>query len=248
MSMSLVPVFVVAHTPLCSARQWFMLPQSSQFTDERHSNSCRNLRWLLYNLVWAFKVKECLRCDLQTCYKPTDGFEHQRSQCFGDLNYVRTCFWVYLWRFSEWCFSGRMGWMGTTCSGTWAAVRLLFARVRCMWQLREWHTGGCNAPQFVLHYIRSPERHTMFDELWSEIQDAPGEIFDLDIPELRDDEKFDVNEYILSNIDYWWTSSLLMISTTSFVWLKTTTSTMTMRIKSSGMTFSFVCNKPTATV
>ena len=42
----------------------------------------------------------------------------------------------------------------------------------------------------------------MFDELWSEIQDMPGEIFDLDIPELRDDEKFDVNEYILSNIDY----------------------------------------------
>jgi hypothetical protein len=28
----------------------------------------------------------------------------------------------------------------------------------------------------------------MFDELWSEIQDAPGEIFDLDIPELRDEE------------------------------------------------------------
>ena len=26
-----------------------------------------------------------MRCDLQTCYKPTDGFEHQRSQCFGDL-------------------------------------------------------------------------------------------------------------------------------------------------------------------
>ena len=47
-----------------------------------------------------------------------------------------------------------------------------------------------------------PERHTMFDELWSEIADAPGEIFDLDIPELRDDEKFDYNEYIFSNIDY----------------------------------------------
>lgn len=45
------------------------------------------------------------------------------------------------------------------------------------------------------------ERHTMFDELWSEIQDAPGEIFDLDIPELRD-EKFDVNEYLNANYDY----------------------------------------------
>jgi hypothetical protein len=42
----------------------------------------------------------------------------------------------------------------------------------------------------------------MFDELWIEIQDAPGEIFD--IPELRDldDEKFDVNDYINGNYDY----------------------------------------------
>ena len=42
----------------------------------------------------------------------------------------------------------------------------------------------------------------MYDELWSEIVDAPGEIFDL--PELRelDEEKFNYNEYILSNIDY----------------------------------------------
>ena len=46
-----------------------------------------------------------------------------------------------------------------------------------------------------------PERQTMFDELWSEIQDMPGEIFDLDIPELRD-EKFDVNEYLNANYDY----------------------------------------------
>ena len=43
----------------------------------------------------------------------------------------------------------------------------------------------------------------MFDELWSEIADAPGEIFDL--PELRDLEegKFDVNEYLNSDYDYW---------------------------------------------
>ncbi len=41
----------------------------------------------------------------------------------------------------------------------------------------------------------------MFDELWQEIQDAPGEIFD--IPELRDEEKFDVNEYLNANYDYW---------------------------------------------
>ena len=49
-----------------------------------------------------------------------------------------------------------------------------------------------------------PEKpHQMFEELWSEIQDAPGEIFD--IPELRDlddDEKFNLNDYLNSNIDY----------------------------------------------
>ena len=43
----------------------------------------------------------------------------------------------------------------------------------------------------------------MFDELWSEIQDAPGEIFD--IPELREldeENKFNLNEYLNGNIDY----------------------------------------------
>jgi hypothetical protein len=42
----------------------------------------------------------------------------------------------------------------------------------------------------------------MFDELWQEIQDAPGEIFD--IPELRDldDDKFNVNDYINADYDY----------------------------------------------
>ena len=41
----------------------------------------------------------------------------------------------------------------------------------------------------------------MFDELWSEIQETSGEIFDMDIPELRD-EKFDVNEYLKGDYDY----------------------------------------------
>jgi len=40
----------------------------------------------------------------------------------------------------------------------------------------------------------------MFDELWSEIQDMPGEIFD--IPEIRDDEKFDLKEYMEGDYDY----------------------------------------------
>ena len=69
-----------------------------------------------------------------------------------------------------------------------------------MGHFEKWHKGGCGIPQSVLHYIRS-WKTPMFDELWSEIQDAPGEIFDLDIPELKD-EKFDVNEYLNANYDY----------------------------------------------
>ena len=40
----------------------------------------------------------------------------------------------------------------------------------------------------------------MYDELWQEIADAPGEIFD--IPELREEEDFNLNEYLNGNIDY----------------------------------------------
>ena len=56
-------------------------------------------------------------------------------------------------------------------------------------------------PPTFLYSTFVPEKRTMYDELWSEIQDMPGEIFDLDIPELRD-EKFDVNEYLNANYDY----------------------------------------------
>ena len=40
----------------------------------------------------------------------------------------------------------------------------------------------------------------MYDELWSEIADAPGEIFD--IPELREEEDFNLNEYLNADYDY----------------------------------------------
>jgi len=52
-------------------------------------------------------------------------------------------------------------------------------------------------------YTDSVERSTspMFDELWSEIQDMPGEIFDLDIPELKE-EDFNLTEYINGEYDY----------------------------------------------
>jgi len=37
-------------------------------------------------------------------------------------------------------------------------------------------------------------------DLWSEIADAPGEIFD--IPELREDEDFNFNDYLNADYDY----------------------------------------------
>jgi len=43
----------------------------------------------------------------------------------------------------------------------------------------------------------------MEDTLWTEIQDAPGEIFD--IPEMQDDEEDSTFASKLnSNIDFWW--------------------------------------------
>ncbi len=54
-------------------------------------------------------------------------------------------------------------------------------------------------PTFPVLYIN----FKMFDELWSEIQEAPGEIFDLDIPELYDDkDEFNMNEYLNADYDY----------------------------------------------
>ena len=45
----------------------------------------------------------------------------------------------------------------------------------------------------------------MFDELWSEIADAPGEIFDVIEykEEWEKEEKFDVEKYINGDTDYW---------------------------------------------
>ena len=73
-----------------------------------------------------------------------------------------------------------------------------------MWQSRNCHKGGCVLPEDLPYYIRTKQiNQIMEDDLFSEIQDSPGEIFD--IPELRDldEDKFDVNEYLNSNYDYW---------------------------------------------
>ena len=52
--------------------------------------------------------------------------------------------------------------------------------------------------------IKSSGNCLMFDELWSEIADAPGEIFDVIEykEEWEKDDKFDVESYIKGNTDY----------------------------------------------
>ena len=43
---------------------------------------------------------------------------------------------------------------------------------------------------------------TFDTDLWSEIQDCEGEIWDLDIPELRETKVFSFDSYLNSGIDY----------------------------------------------
>ena len=60
--------------------------------------------------------------------------------------------------------------------------------------------GGLRCPpsRAILCLLRG--KPTMFDELWSEIQDAPGEIFD--IPEMQDSKDFNLDEYLKGDYDY----------------------------------------------
>ena len=50
------------------------------------------------------------------------------------------------------------------------------------------------------HLLKSQTEVIMFDEMWQEIQDMPGEIFD--IPEMDDKEDFNMNEYLNGDYDY----------------------------------------------
>lgn len=44
---------------------------------------------------------------------------------------------------------------------------------------------------------------TIDTDIWNEIQDMPGEIFDLDIPELNElRSEFDFDGYVAANYDY----------------------------------------------
>jgi hypothetical protein len=60
--------------------------------------------------------------------------------------------------------------------------------------------GGLRCPpsRAILCLLRG--KPTMFDELWSEIADAPGEIFD--IPEMQDSKDFDLDDYLKGDYDY----------------------------------------------
>ena len=56
----------------------------------------------------------------------------------------------------------------------------------------------------------------MFDELWSEINDSQGEIYDvIDFKEeWEKEEKFDVESYINGNTDYWYLVGEQLVSQT----------------------------------
>jgi hypothetical protein len=43
---------------------------------------------------------------------------------------------------------------------------------------------------------------TIDTDFWSEIQDCEGEIFDLDIPELRENPSQDFDSFLNSNYDF----------------------------------------------
>jgi hypothetical protein len=57
-----------------------------------------------------------------------------------------------------------------------------------LWQLREWHKTPPQSPPVPLYFKSKPhtpsmEFDTSFDPLWDEIEDMPGEIFDVEIKE-----------------------------------------------------------------
>jgi hypothetical protein len=69
--------------------------------------------------------------------------------------------------------------------------------------MKNCHQNPPESPTRVLYYKSQP--HTpnhMEDTLWTEIMEAPGEIWDMDIPELRDedDDEQSWNEFVNSNV------------------------------------------------
>lgn len=69
--------------------------------------------------------------------------------------------------------------------------------------MKNCHQNPPESPTRVLYYKSQPT-HTplMEDTLWTEIMEAPGEIWDMDIPELRDEEEDEQtwNEFVNSNV------------------------------------------------
>ena len=72
----------------------------------------------------------------------------------------------------------RASWRGVHLSPHWHVFRVLYSQVQ-----------------------KTPMDFDTFDtDIFQEICDAPGEIFD--IPEMQDPEKFDIEGYINGNTDY----------------------------------------------
>ena len=70
-------------------------------------------------------------------------------------------------------------------------------------QLGRWTPNPHSAPKSCIVF-KCSGIDPMFEELWTEIADAPGEIFDVIEykEEWEKEEKFNVTEYLNSNYDY----------------------------------------------
>ena len=89
--------------------------------------------------------------------------------------------------------------------------------------IRELSTNCPIAPGGGVLLFRGWGIASMFDELWSEIADAPGEIFDVIEykEEWEKDDKFDVEGYIKGNTDYWQQcNSKLLTSSLIVLWMR----------------------------
>ena len=55
----------------------------------------------------------------------------------------------------------------------------------------------------LMHTLLSSVTDNMFDELWSEINDMPGEIFDIpEMKDLQEDDNKSLEDFLKSNNDF----------------------------------------------
>ena len=69
-----------------------------------------------------------------------------------------------------------------------------------MCQLVNWHNGRAARQSCLYDYFSS---NKPMNDFLTEIQDAPGEIFDIpEMQDLYDEKKFDIEEYLNADYDY----------------------------------------------